>query len=456
MVFRKVLIANRGEIAVRIIAACRDLGIRTVAVYSEADRTAMHVLLADEAVCVGPPPATESYLNIPNIISAAEVTGAEAIHPGYGFLSENADFAEICESCNIRFIGPPAAAIRKMGDKAQARQLALEAGVPVIPGSEGIVEDEEQARKLARKLGYPVLLKAAAGGGGKGMRIVRGERELETAFRTAQVEAARAFGRPDLYMEKYLVEPRHIEVQVLADAHGNAVYLFERECSIQRRHQKIIEEAPSPVLTPKLRQKLGEAALRLVRAVGYVNAGTLEFLVDRDGYFYFIEMNTRIQVEHPVTEMITGIDIVRQQIRIAAGEPLPWSQADLRIRGHAIECRVCAEDPWTFMPSAGTVTRFIAPQAFGVRIDTALYSPYTVPPYYDSLLAKVIAWGEDREEAIARMVRALTLLRVEGIQTNVPLHLRILEDEAFRRGRFSTQYLENVLPRLQPAAGSAS
>ncbi len=452
MVFRKVLIANRGEIAVRIIAACRDLGIRTVAVYSEADRAAMHVLLADEAICVGPPPATESYLNIPNIISAAEVTGAEAIHPGYGFLSENADFAEICESCNIRFIGPPAAAIRKMGDKAQARQLALEVGVPVIPGSEGIVEDEEQARKLARKLGYPVLLKAAAGGGGKGMRVVRGERELETAFRTAQVEAARAFGRPDLYMEKYLVEPRHIEVQVLADTHGNAVYLFERECSIQRRHQKVIEEAPSPVLTPKLRQKLGEAALRLVRAVGYVNAGTLEFLVDRDGHFYFIEANTRIQVEHPVTEMVTGIDIVRQQIRIAAGEALPWSQADLRIRGHAIECRVCAEDPWTFMPSAGTVTRFIAPQAFGVRIDTALYSPYTVPPYYDSLLAKVIAWGEDRAEAIARMVRALTLLRVEGIQTNIPLHLRILEDEAFRQGRFSTQYLESILPRWQAAA----
>ncbi|GBC84249.1 Biotin carboxylase [bacterium HR11] len=450
--FRKVLIANRGEIAVRIIAACRDLGIRTVAVYSEADRAAMHVLLADEAICVGPPPATESYLNIPNIISAAEVTGAEAIHPGYGFLSENADFAEICESCNIRFIGPPAAAIRKMGDKAQARQLALEVGVPVIPGSEGIVEDEEQARKLARKLGYPVLLKAAAGGGGKGMRIVRGERELETAFRTAQVEAARAFGRPDLYMEKYLVEPRHIEIQVLADAHGNAVYLFERECSIQRRHQKVIEEAPSPVLTPKLRQKLGEAALRLVRAVGYVNAGTLEFLVDRDGRFYFIEMNTRIQVEHPVTEMVTGVDIVRQQIRIAAGEPLPWSQDDLRIRGHAIECRVCAEDPWTFMPSAGTVTRFIAPQAFGVRIDTALYSPYTVPPYYDSLLAKVIAWGEDREEALSRMVRALTLLRVEGIQTNIPLHLRILEDEAFRRGRFSTQYLESILPRWQVTA----
>lgn len=452
MVFRKVLIANRGEIAVRIIAACRDLGIRTVAVYSEADRAAMHVLLADEAICVGPPPATESYLNIPNIISAAEVTGAEAIHPGYGFLSENADFAEICESCNIRFIGPPAAAIRKMGDKAQARQLALEVGVPVIPGSEGIVEDEEQARKLARKLGYPVLLKAAAGGGGKGMRVVRGERELETAFRTAQVEAARAFGRPDLYMEKYLVEPRHIEVQVLADTHGNAVYLFERECSIQRRHQKVIEEAPSPVLTPKLRQKLGEAALRLVRAVGYVNAGTLEFLVDRDGHFYFIEANTRIQVEHPVTEMVTGIDIVRQQIRIAAGEALPWSQADLRIRGHAIECRVCAEDPWTFMPSAGTVTRFIAPQAFGVRIDTALYSPYTVPPYYDSLLAKVIAWGEDRAEAITRMVRALTLLRVEGIQTNIPLHLRILEDEAFRQGRFSTQYLESILPRWQATA----
>jgi len=455
MVFRKVLIANRGEIAVRVIAACRDLGIRTVAVYSEADREAMHVLLADEAICIGPPPATESYLNIPNIISAAEVTGAEAIHPGYGFLSENADFAEICESCHIRFIGPPAAAIRKMGDKAQARQLALEVGVPVIPGSEGVVEDEEQARKLARKLGYPVLLKAAAGGGGKGMRIVRGERELETAFRTAQVEAARAFGRPDLYMEKYLVEPRHIEIQVLADAYGHAVYLFERECSIQRRHQKVIEEAPSPVLTPKLRQKIGEAALRLVRAVGYVNAGTLEFLVDRDGQFYFIEMNTRIQVEHPVTEMITGVDIVRQQIRIAAGEPLPWSQEDLRIHGHAIECRVCAEDPWTFMPSAGTVTRFVAPQAFGVRIDTALYSPYTVPPYYDSLLAKVIAWGEDREEAIARMVRALSMLRIEGIVTNIPLHLRILQDVAFRRGRFSTQYLESVLPRLQPATQRA-
>ncbi|MCS7312917.1 MAG: acetyl-CoA carboxylase biotin carboxylase subunit [Acidobacteria bacterium] len=454
MVFRKVLIANRGEIAVRIIAACRDLGIRTVAVYSEADREAMHVLLADEAICVGPPPATESYLNIPNIISAAEITGAEAIHPGYGFLSENADFAEICESCHIRFIGPPATAIRKMGDKAQARQLALEVGVPVIPGSEGTVEDEEQARKLARKLGYPVLLKAAAGGGGKGMRIVRGERELETAFRTAQAEAARAFGRPDLYMEKYLIEPRHIEVQVLADAYGNAVYLFERECSIQRRHQKVIEEAPSPVLTPKLRQELGEAALRLVRAVGYVNAGTLEFLVDRDGHFYFIEANTRIQVEHPVTEMITGIDIVRQQIRIAAGEALPWTQADLQIRGHAIECRVCAEDPWTFMPSAGTVTRYIAPQTFGVRIDTALYSPYRVPPYYDSLLAKVIAWGEDRAEAIARMARALTLLRVEGIRTNIPLHLQILEDEAFHQGRFSTQYLESVLPHLQTVASS--
>ena len=449
--FNKILIANRGEIALRIIVACKELGIRTVAVYSEADRNSLHVRFADEDVCIGPPESVGSYLNIPNIISAAEITGADAVHPGYGFLSENANFAEICETCNLKFIGPRPHAIKLMGDKAEARRIAKEAGVPIIPGSEGVLSSEEHALQVADELGYPVILKAVAGGGGRGMRVVESSSELSTAFRMAQREAASAFGAPELYLEKYLDRPRHIEFQVLADEHGNLVHLGERECSIQRRHQKIIEESPSMRMDDDLRTRMGEAALRVCRAVDYVNAGTIEFLVDSSGNFYFLEMNTRIQVEHPVTELVTGLDLLYHQIRIAAGRELPFRQEDVIFRGHAIECRINAEDPVTFQPSPGKITAFHVPGGPGVRIDTAAYAEGVIPRYYDSMIAKVIVHAPHRNAAISRMKRALEMMIVEGIKTNIPLHKKVLEDEQFQRGEIDTNFMRRYDPKERRA-----
>lgn len=439
--FSKVLIANRGEIALRIILACKELGIRTVAVFSEADRNSLHVRFADEDICIGPPESSGSYLNIPNIISAAEVTGADAIHPGYGFLSENANFAEICETCNIKFIGPSPVAIRLMGDKAMARKIARENGVPVIPGSDGVLDSEEEALQVADQLGYPVIFKAIAGGGGKGMRVVSNSAELATAFRMAQREATNAFGVAGLYLEKYLERPRHIEFQILADEHGNKIHLGERECSIQRRHQKIIEEAPSSRLDADLRSRMSEAALKVAHAVDYMNAGTVEFLIDTYGKFYFLEMNTRIQVEHPVTEMTTGLDLVFLQIRIAAGRELPIRQEEVEIRGHSIECRINAEDPVTFLPSPGKITAFHTPSGPGVRVDTGAYSECTISPYYDSMIAKVIVHAPHRKAAISRMRRALDMMIVEGIKTNIPLHNMVLEDPDFLRGDVDTNFM---------------
>lgn len=439
--FNKVLIANRGEIALRIILACKELGVGTVAVYSQADRNSLHVRFADEEICIGPPESSGSYLNIPNIISAAEVTGADAIHPGYGFLSENANFAEICETCGIKLIGPSPHAIRSMGDKAQARRIARDIGVPTVPGSEGVLETEEDAIRTAEDLGFPIIFKASAGGGGKGMRVVNNAAEVSAAFRLAQREAASAFGVPDIYLEKYLDHPRHIEFQILADEHGNMVHLGERECSIQRRHQKIIEEAPSVRLDAGLREAMAEAALKVARAVDYQNAGTVEFLVDTQNRFYFLEMNTRIQVEHPVTEMVTGLDLVNLQIRIASGRELPIRQEEVEIRGHSIECRINAEDPETFMPSPGKVTAFHTPSGPGVRVDTAVYAECVIPPHYDSLIAKVIVHAPHRKAAILRMQRALEMMIVEGIKTNIPLHERVLEDEDFVAGRIDTNFM---------------
>jgi acetyl-CoA carboxylase biotin carboxylase subunit len=449
--FNKVLIANRGEIALRIILACKELGIRTVAVYSEADRNSLHVRFADEDVCIGPPESTGSYLNIPNIISAAEITRADAVHPGYGFLSENANFAEICETCNLKFIGPRPQAIRLMGDKSEARRIAKEAGVPIIPGSEGVLTSEEHALQVADELGYPVILKAVAGGGGRGMRVVESSGELSTAFRMAQREAASAFGAPELYLEKYLNRPRHIEFQVLADEHGNLVHLGERECSIQRRHQKIIEESPSVRMDDDLRMRMGDAALRVCRAVDYVNAGTIEFLVDSSGKFYFLEMNTRIQVEHPVTEMVTGLDLLYLQLRIAGGRDLPFRQEDVIFRGHAIECRINAEDPVTFQPCPGEITAFHVPGGPGVRIDTAAYAEGVIPRYYDSMIAKVIVHAPHRNAAIARMKRALEMMIVEGIKTNIPLHKKVLDDENFHRGNIDTNFMRRYDPKERRA-----
>jgi acetyl-CoA carboxylase, biotin carboxylase subunit len=449
--FNKILIANRGEIALRIIVACKELGIRTVAVYSEADRNSLHVRFADEDVCIGPAESTGSYLNIPNIISAAEITGADAVHPGYGFLSENANFAEICETCSLKFIGPRPHAIRLMGDKAEARRIAKEAGVPIIPGSEGVLTSEEHALQVADELGYPVILKAVAGGGGRGMRVVESSGELSTAFRMAQREAASAFGAPELYLEKYMDRPRHIEFQVLADEHGNLLHLGERECSIQRRHQKIIEESPSMRMDDDLRSRMGEAALRVCRAVDYVNAGTIEFLVDSSGNFYFLEMNTRIQVEHPVTELVTGLDLLYHQIRIAAGRELPFRQEDVIFRGHAIECRINAEDPVTFQPSPGKITAFHVPGGPGVRIDTAAYAEGVIPRYYDSMIAKVIVHAPNRNAAIARMKRAIGMMIVEGIKTNIPLHKKILDDEHFQRGEIDTNFMRRFDPKERRA-----
>jgi acetyl-CoA carboxylase biotin carboxylase subunit len=452
--FNKVLVANRGEIALRIILACKELGIRTVAVFSEADRHSLPVRFADEEVCIGPPESIGSYLNIPNIISAAEVTGADAIHPGYGFLSENANFAEICETCHIKFIGPSPHAIRMMGDKAMARKIAAQAGVPIIPGSEGVVDTEEEALKIAEQLGFPVILKAAAGGGGKGMRVVHNGGELSTAFRMAQREAQNTFGASEIYLEKYLERPRHIEFQILADEHGNMIHLGERECSIQRRHQKILEEAPSTRLDPDLRRRMGEAALKVTGAVNYWNAGTIEFLVDRHGRFYFLEMNTRIQVEHPVTEMITSLDLVYMQIRIATGKELGIKQEDVEIRGHSIECRINAEDPSNFMPSPGRVTAFHTPSGPGVRVDTAAYAEGVISPYYDSMIAKVIVHAPNRKAAISRMRRALEMMIVEGIKTNIPLHHKILMDEDFMHGNYDTNFMLRY--DLRPRSRSAT
>jgi acetyl-CoA carboxylase biotin carboxylase subunit len=449
--FNKILIANRGEIALRVICACRELGIRTVAVYSEADEHSLHVRFADEDVCIGPPRSSDSYLNVPAIISAAEITGADAIHPGYGFLSESAYLAEVCEACHIKFIGPDPNIIRLMGDKARARRAMKKAGVPVLPGSDGPVQSEDQAIEVGRRLGFPVIIKAVAGGGGRGMRVVQSADELTRAFRTAMREAEAAFGVGDVYIEKFVQNPRHIEIQVLGDHHGNVVHLGERECSIQRRHQKLIEEAPSVVLTERQRRKLGGAVTDAARAVQYTSAGTFEFLMDAAGHFHFLEANTRLQVEHPVTEFITGIDIVKEQIAIAAGERLSVRQGDIEFRGHALECRVNAEDPDTFVPSPGVIEAFSMPGGPGVRIDTYVHSECTVSPYYDSLIAKVITWGRDREEAIARMRRTLGMAVVDGIKTSIPLHQRILEDPDFLAGRLNTGFMDRFAKKDKPS-----
>lgn len=440
--FRKILIANRGEIALRVICACKELGISTVAVYSQADQNSLHVRFADEAICIGPAASSRSYLSIPAVISAAEITNTDAIHPGYGFLAESADFAEVCESCGITFIGPSAEVIRSMGDKDAARKAMKEAGLPVVPGTGKIKSPFADAAVLAREIGYPVIVKAAAGGGGKGMRIVTSPDELEGALVVAQNEAQSAFGSGDVYLEKYISTARHIEFQILADRHGNAVHLGERECSIQRRYQKLLEECPSPFVTPEMRAEIGRLAVQAARAVDYTNAGTIEFVVDDQRRFYFMEMNTRIQVEHPVTEMVTGIDLVKEQIRIAAGEKLGYSQEDILLRGSALECRINAECPDTFLPSPGRMQTFQPPSGIGVRVDTAAYNGYVITPHYDSLVAKIITHGRDREEAISRMNRALEMTIVEGVQTTIPLHQRILENEDFRAGRIHTRFLE--------------
>jgi acetyl-CoA carboxylase biotin carboxylase subunit len=441
--FRKILIANRGEIALRVLCACRELGIQTVAIYSEADRNSLHVRFADEAVCIGPPRSSESYLNIPHVISAAEITNVDAIHPGYGFLSENANFAEVCEASHITFIGPSPEVIRMMGEKDRARREMAAAGLPIIPGSPGVVPDEEAALKLASEIGFPLLIKAAEGGGGRGMRVVRRKQDFSAAFQTARNESQQAFGSPNVYLEKLIERPRHIEFQVLGDRHGNVMHLRERECSIQRRHQKIIEESPSPALDAKTREHMGNKVAAALAKVGYSSAGTVEFLRDESsGELYFIEVNARIQVEHPVTEMISGVDLVKAQIRLAAGAKLEEVVGKPRFHGHAIECRINAEDPETFTPSAGRVTAFRVPGGPGIRVDTAMYSDGVVPPYYDSLVAKLIAFGDDRAEATARMVRALDQFVVEGIKTSIPLHKRILEDPDFVAGRLDTHFLE--------------
>jgi acetyl-CoA carboxylase biotin carboxylase subunit len=444
--FRKVLVANRGEIALRVLNACRELGIRTVAVYSEADRNALHVRFADEAICIGPPRPADSYLNVPAVISAAEIADVDAIHPGYGLLSENANFAEVCRASNIKFIGPPPEVTRLMGEKEKARQAMKRAKVPILPGSDGVIGTAEEAQAWAKNVGYPVILKAKAGGGGRGMRIVRTPEELPNLFHAAYGEAANAFGNGELYMEKFIEQPRHIEFQVLADEHGHVVSLFERECSIQRRHQKLIEEAPSLQVTPKLREEIGRTLCRCLADIGYQNAGTVEFLMDEEDQLHFIEMNTRIQVEHPVTEAITGVDLVKAQLRIAAGERLDAIlPSRLEIRGHAIECRINAEHPQKFTPSAGQITAFNVPGGNGVRVDTAQYAEGVVPPYYDSLIAKLITHGTDRAEAIAKMERALSQFIVQGIETSISLHQAIFADPGFRAGEFDTKFMERFL-----------
>ncbi len=439
---RKILIANRGEIALRIICACKELGIPTVAVYSVADQNSLHVRFADEAICIGPPPSTDSYLNIPAVISAAEITNADAIHPGYGFLAESAYFAEVCEACGLKFIGPSPEVIRLMGDKDRARKAMMEAGLPIVPGTDKITGLTDAVMSRAEEIGYPVIIKAAAGGGGKGMRIVQSPAELAGALEVAQSESRASFGSADVYLEKYLPVARHIEFQILADHHGNVVHLGERECSIQRRYQKLLEETPSPFVTAEMRWRVGKLAVEAARNVNYASAGTMEFIVDDEAHFYFMEMNTRIQVEHPVTEMITGIDLVKEQIRVAAGDTLGYRQDDIKSRGHAIECRINAECPDTFLPSPGQIATFHPPSGLGVRVDSAAYPECVITPYYDSLIAKVISYARDRHEAISRMQRALDMMIVEGVKTTIPLHLRILRDEDFRAGRLSTRFLD--------------
>jgi acetyl-CoA carboxylase biotin carboxylase subunit len=446
--FRKILIANRGEIALRVICACKELGIKSVAIYSEADRNSLPVRFADEAICIGPPQLSQSYLNIPAVISAAEIANVDAIHPGYGLLAENANFAEVCETSGIKFIGPPPEITRLMGEKEKARAAMKAAGVPILPGSEGIITSEGEAVEWSRQVGFPVIVKASAGGGGRGMRIARSEEELPSLFRAAQAEAAAAFGNGDLYMEKYVEHPRHIEFQVLADSFGSVVSLGERECSIQRRHQKLLEEAPSTQVTPELRQKVGDMLSRTLSHIGYVNAGTVEFLMDQDRRLYFIEMNTRIQVEHPVTEMTTDVDLVKSQILIALGERMESVlHGEIVYRGHAIECRINAEHPEKFTPSAGKITTFNPPGGTGVRVDTAAYTEGVIPPYYDSLIAKLVVRGKDRPEAISRMSRALEMFIIEGIYTTIPLHRRILADPDFRAGKVDTTFIERFLQK---------
>ena len=439
--FNKVLIANRGEIAVRIIRACKELGIKTLAVYSEADRDAMHARVADGAICIGPAKSSQSYLNITPIISAIEVADAEAVHPGYGFLAENAGFAEACERCGIKFIGPSSAVMRLMGNKIQAKKTAEEAGIPVLEWSRAALASEKEAVEVSKKIGFPVLIKAAMGGGGRGMKLVHTQASLGSAFNMAKMEAMSAFGDAEVFIERYCEMPRHIEIQILADEHGNVIHLGERECSIQRRHQKILEESPSPAVDEKLRHRMGEAAVRLAKTIRYTNAGTVEFLLDKNKKFHFMEMNARVQVEHPVTEMVTGIDIVKEQIRIAAGERLLFKQKNIAFKGHSIECRVNAEDPKTFVPCPGRITEFIAPGGPGVRVDTAAHCNYNVPPYYDNLIAKVIVHAETRIDAILRMLRALEEFRIEGIKTNIPLHLKILKDHDFIAGKIDIDFL---------------
>ncbi|HSR51090.1 MAG TPA: acetyl-CoA carboxylase biotin carboxylase subunit [Acidobacteriota bacterium] len=441
--FKKILVANRGEIALRVICACKDLNIPTVAVYSEADRHSLHVRFADEALCIGPAASSESYLNIPSIISAAEVANVDAIHPGYGYLAESDHFSEVCETCEIKFIGPPPQAIRMMGDKARARQAMHDAGLPIIPGS-GIVNEEEDALQALKEVGLPLIIKAAAGGGGRGMRIVREEDQLLDALDTARSESKAAFGNSDVYLERYLDNPRHIEFQILADSHGNVIHLGERECSIQRRHQKLIEESPSPVVKDKERRELGEQICKAVAEIGYENAGTMEFLRDQKGRFYFIEMNTRVQVEHPVTEMVSGVDIVKEQIEIAAGKKLTTKQDQVKLSGHAIECRINAEHPRTFSPSPGRITAYHPPGGPGVRVDSLAYADYVVTPHYDSMVAKLIAHGANREEALQRLSRALDMFVLEGIDSSIDLHRRIIRNVQFRSGEFGTSFLQTA------------
>ena len=448
--FKKILVANRGEIALRVICACKELGIKAVAIYSEADRNSLHVRFADEAICIGPPRPNESYLNIPAVISAAEIANVDAIHPGYGLLSENANFAEVCQACGIKFIGPPPEVTRLMGEKEKARATMKKQGVPILPGSEGIIGSADEAIEWARSVGFPVIVKASAGGGGRGMRVIRSEQELPNLYHAAQTEAAGAFGNGDLYMEKFIERPRHIEFQVLADEHGNVISLGERECSIQRRHQKLVEEAPSVKVNQELRDRIGGILTKTLSSIGYMNAGTVEFLMDEDGSLHFIEMNTRIQVEHPVTEMTTDVDLVKSQILIAAGEKLgSIIKEQVNFRGHAIECRINAEHPERFTPSAGKITAFNMPGGTGIRVDTAAYAEAMIPPYYDSLIAKLVSRGRDRDEAIARMSRALEMFVIEGIFTTIPLHQRIMRDPDFRAGNFDTKFMEHFL--AQPA-----